>query len=276
MTPSLHPFVSLVWKSCHPWLFGLWMISSTLGAQSDPRVKVINDFLWARTQANNVIEYTHMTDRLKDHYRYDRKVKIRWESGRLLSFHFDPQQIETRGGGKAFEVDVVGTWKNLNDHLIGEVDERILFVQTPRGWLADSIRFGKERPTSKAVVDGFGAPKEYRDALRVLKNAMRAWCDREASSAIQTVSPDFVRQFKDPDEMRQFFIGTSNPHPAAYAIRRIAKGERDVVEFDIDLYEMTTGDPRLMGSRVNIGVKRFPSGWFVDSWTPAKNGASSS
>lgn len=276
MTPTIRHFGRISRKYLSAWLVGLFIVSLPLSAQSDPRLQAINNFLWSRTQANNVIEYSYMTDRLKNHYRYNRNVKIRREAGRLLSFQFDPQKIETRGGGKAFEVEVAGTWKNLNDHLIGEVDERILFVQTPRGWLADSIKFGKERPTAKAVVEGFGAPKEYRDALGVLKNAMRAWSDRDASAAIQTVSPEFVRQFKNADAMRLFFTGTSNPHPAAYAIRRIAKGDRETVEFDVDLYEMTTGDPRFFSSRVNIEVKRVGSGWFVDSWTPTKNGTSSS
>lgn len=240
-------------------------------AEEDARVKAIHDFLWSRTQANNVVEYTYMTNRLKDHYRYDRKVKIRRESGRLVSFRFDPKEIETKGSGKNFEIDIVGTWGNLNDHLIGEVDERDTFVQTPRGWLADKIRFGQERPTAKAVVEGFNAPKEYREALRILKIVMRAWAHRDADTAIRLVSPDLERQFRSQEQLRQLFTGTSNPHHVAFAIRRIANTERDVAEFDVDLYETVTGDPRLIPSRVKVEVRKLDSGWFVDSWASEKS-----
>jgi hypothetical protein len=235
-------------------------------AADDPRVKAVNDFLWSRTQANNVIEYTYMTDGLKDHYRYDRKVKIRHESGRLVAFHFGPKSLELKDGGKSFQVDIVGTWENLNDHLIGEVDERDTFVETPRGWLADKMKFVQERPTEKAVVDGFGAPKDYRDPLRVLKLVMRAWADRDPEAAVKYVSVSFERDFKSPEEVRQFFRGASSPHHETFAIRRIGNTDRNVVEFDVDLYEMMTGDPRLIPSRVRVEIKKLDSGWFLDSW----------
>jgi hypothetical protein len=240
-------------------------------ASDDPRIRALNDFLWSRTEANNVIEYTYMTDRLKDYYRGDKKVKIRRESGLLLSFRYDPKKIEAREDGKGFEVDVVGIWKNLNDHLIGEIDERETFIQTPRGWMADKIKFGQERPTAKAVVEGADAPKEYRDALRVVKIVMRAWADRDGDTAVRYLSVDLGQQFQSPDELRQIFIGLSNPHHVAYAIRHITLTSRDEVEFNVDLFEMVTADPRLISSTVKVAVKRFDSTWLVDAWTPEKS-----
>ncbi|MBZ5554392.1 MAG: hypothetical protein LAO21_16865 [Acidobacteriia bacterium] len=259
------------WKNA---LGCLWLIVSTSAAvlaAEDPRIKALNNFLWTRTQANNVIEYTYMTDRLKDYYRGNKRVKIRHESGVLLSFRYDPNKIEAKEGDKSFEVDVVGIWKNLNDHLIGEIDERDTFIQTPRGWLADKIKFGAERETAKAIVDGYEAPKEYRDPLRVLKIVMRAWADRDGDTAMRNTSIDLGQQFRSPDELRQIFIGLSNPHHVAYAIRRISSIDRDKAEFDVDMYEMVTGDPRLISSKVRVAVKRFNSAWLVDGWTPEKS-----
>lgn len=260
-----------------PWkkvLGCLWLIVSTsvnVSAAEDPRIKALNDFLWTRTQANNVIEFTYMTDRLKEYYGWNKKVKIRRESSVLLSFRYDPNKIEAREGDKSFEVDVVGIWKNLNDHLIGEVDERDTFIQTPRGWLADKIKFGAERPTAKAVVEGFDAPKEYRDPLRVLKIVMRAWADHDGDTAMKHTSINLGQQFRSPDDLRQIFVGLSNPRHVAYAIRRIANTDRDRVRFDVELYEMMTGNPRLISSKVNVGVKRFGSTWLVNAWTPDKS-----
>lgn len=260
-----------------PWkkvLGCLWLIASTsvnVSAAEDPRIKTLNDFLWTRTQANNVIEYTYMTDRLKEYYGWNKKVKVRRESSVLLSFRYDPNKIEPGEGDKSFEVDVVGIWKNLNDHLIGEVDERDTFIQTPRGWLADKIKFGVERPTAKAVVEGFDAPKEYRDPLRVLKIVMRAWANRDGDTAMKHTSINLGQQFRSPDDLRQIFIGLSNPRHVAYAIRRIANTDRDRVHFDVELYEMMTGNPRLISSKVNVGVKRFGSTWLVNGWTPDKS-----
>jgi hypothetical protein len=259
------------------WMMGLACLSFVLSAPTpasasdDPRLKALNDFLWSRTHANNVIEYTHMTDRLKDYYSGDKKVKIRRESGILLSFRYDPNKLEAKEDGKSFEVDVVGIWKNLNDHLIGEIDERETFIQTPRGWMADRIKFGQERPTAKAAVEGSDTPKEYRDPLRVLKIVMRAWADRDGDTAMRYMSVDLGRQFKSPEELRQIFIGLSNPHHVAYATRRIALPSRDEAEFDVDLYEMVTGDPGLISSRVKVTVKKFDSTWLVDAWSPEKS-----
>jgi hypothetical protein len=258
------------WKKV---LGSLWLIVSasvTRSAAEDLRIKALNDFLWTRTQANNVIEFTYMTDRLKDYYGGNKKVKIRRESSVLLSFRYDPNTIEAKDGDKSFEVDVVGIWKNLNDHLIGEVDERDTFIETPRGWLADKIKFGAERPTAKATVEGFEAAKEYREALRILKIVMRAWADRDGDTAIQHISINLGQQFRSPDELRQIFVGLSNPHHVAYAIRRISSAGRNKVEFDVDIYEMVAGDPRLISSKVIVGVKRFDSAWLVDAWTPEK------
>jgi hypothetical protein len=260
-----------------PWkkvLGCLWLIVSTsvnVSAAEDPRIKALNDFLWTRTQANNVIEYTYMTDRLKEYYGWNKKVKVRRESSVLLSFSYDPNKLEAREGDKSFEVDVVGIWKNLNDHLIGEVDERDTFIQTPRGWLADKIKFGAERPTAKAVVEGFDAPKEYRDPLRVLKIVMRAWANRDGDTAMKHTSINLGQQFRSPDDLRQIFVGPSNPRHVAYAIRRIANTDRDRVQFDVEMYEMMTGNPRLISSKVNVGVKRFGSTWLVNAWTPDKS-----
>jgi hypothetical protein len=263
-----HRFIH--WRSAALGLIIFGSLNTPGFAGDDSRVKAVNDFLWQRTHANDVIEYSLMTPALKDHYRYDRKVKIRREAGRLLTFRFDEKSLASKDGGKKFEVAVVGTWVNLNDHLIGEVDEQDTFVETPRGWRADKIKFGHERPTEKAIVDGFGAPKEYRDALRVLKVVLRAWVDRDAETARKGVSPAFERTFRSHDEVLQLFIGLSNPHHAAYAIRRIANTDRNVCEFDVDFYEMVTGDTGLSSSRVRIEVKKYDSGWFIDSWTPLK------
>ncbi|MBZ5536021.1 MAG: hypothetical protein LAO31_08700 [Acidobacteriia bacterium] len=255
-------------------LGGLGLIVSTsitVSAAEDPRIKALNEFLWTRIAANNVIEYTYMTDRLKEYYGGDKKVKVRRESSVLLSFSYDPGKIEARDGDKSFDVEVVGIWKNLNDHLIGEIDERDTFIQTPRGWFADRIKFGAERPTAKAIVEGFEAPKEYRDSIRVLKIVMRAWADRDGDTAMQHTSIGLGQQFQSPDELRQIFIGLSNPHHVAYAIRRIANTGRDKVEFDVELYEMVTGDPRLISSKVKVGVKRFDSAWLVVAWAPEKS-----
>jgi hypothetical protein len=270
MKKSTHFHTFIHWRSAALALAILVSLSTPGFAGDDSRVKAVNDFLRQRTQANDVIEYSLMTPALKDHYRYNRKVKIRREAGRLLTFRFDPKSLVAKDGGKRFEVAVVGTWVNLNDHLIGEVDEQDTFVETPRGWRADKIKFGQERSTEKAIVEGVGGPKEYRDAIRVLKVVLRAWADRDAETARKGVSPAFERTFRAHDEVLQLFIGLSNPHHAAYAIRRIANTDRDACEFDVDLYEMVTGDTLLSSSRVRIEVKKYDSGWFIDSWTPLK------
>lgn len=243
--------------------FGGW-----LAAAEDARVKAVYDFLWSRTQANNVIEYTHMTSDLKDFYRYNKKMKIRRESGRLLSFHFDPNALDMKNSGKEFTVDIVGTWVNLNEHVIGNIEERDTFVETPNGWRAGKMKLGKEHPTGRAVVDGFSTPKEYRDAMRVLKLVLRAWANRDDATATRYASVDLERSFRNKEELRQLFSGLSNPHHVAYAIRRIAHADHDRVEFDVELYEMAAMDPQLLSSRVKIEVKKFDSGWFVDSWNP--------
>jgi|GEM_PF-6088012 len=258
----------VAWAKELPALAMLLCLAVPAFAAQDPRIKAIDDFLWTRTQANDVIEYTYMTDRLKDSFRGKRKVKIRHESSILLTFRYDPGKLEIKDGGKGFEVDIVGVWKNLNEHLIGEIDERDTFIQTPRGWRADRIKFGEERPTAKAIVDGFDAPKEYRDSIRVLKVVMRAWAEGDGDTAMRYTSVDLGQQFRSPDELKQILAGPADPHHAAYAIRRITNAGRDKVDFDVDCYAMNKGDPRPISSKVKVGVKRFDSTWLVDSWTP--------
>ncbi len=243
-----------------------------MGAE-DPRIKALQQFLWTRTEANDVVEFTYMTENLKDYFRHKRKVKIREESSRLVSFRFDAQNLEEKDNGKKFVIPVTGIWKNLNEHLIGEILEQDTFVMTPKGWLADEVKFGKEHHVEKAVVEGYGAPKEYRDPLRVLKNVMRAWVERDFPTAEKLMSPDFEREFRSRDELVALIVGPSTPHHAAYAIRRIANADRDRAAFDVDLYEMATGDPRLILSKVKIEVKHFESAWLVDAWNTIPSSA---
>lgn len=234
-------------------------------SQSDSRAQAVKDFMWGRIRANDVDEYRYMTDHLKDAFLHKRKFKIPHESSRLISFRFDPATIEDKGA-KRFEVDVVGTWVNLNDHLIGDIAERDTFEQTPGGWRADAIKFGKEKATPLAAVEGFGSPKDYRDPLRVLKIVLRAWVDRDPNTATRYTSVDFEQGFKSRQDLQQLFIGKSSPVHIAYAIRRIASTDRDYVIFDADLYERSDPDPRLSSSRVTIHVKKFGSAWLVDTW----------
>lgn len=261
----------VVWAKTLPGLAMVLCLAVPVFAAEDPRIKAIDDFLWTRTQANDVIEYTYMTDRLKDSFRGKKKIKIRHESSILLTFRYDPSKLEVKDGGKSFEVDIVGVWKNLNEHLIGEIDERDTFIQTPRGWRADRIKFGEERPTAKAIVDGFDAPKEYRDAIRVLKVVMRAWAERDGDTAMRYTSVDLGQQFRSQDELKQILVGPADPHHAAYALRRITNAGRDKVDFDVECYAMTKGNPRPISSKVKVGVKRFDSTWLVDSWTPVNS-----
>ncbi len=233
----------------------------------DPRIQALNDFLWSRTQANGVVEYTYMTDSLRDYFHHDRSVKIRQESSVLLTFRYDPHSLQEEDGGKKFVVDVVGTWKNLNEHLIGDLDERDTFVRTPTGWLADEVKFGKEVPTPLAILDGFDAPKEYSDAMRVLKIVMRAWVERDFASAEKLLSPDFEREFRSRDELRRFVVGPPNPRHVAFAIRRISRLDDNHVGFDVDLYEMAQGDPRLSTGKGKLEIKQYDSTWLVEDWT---------
>lgn len=240
--------------------------SSLLKGQSDSRAQAVHDFMWGRIQANGVDEYQYMTDHLKNEFLHKRKFKIPHESSRLISFQFNPAAIEDKGG-KRFEVNLVGTWVNLNDHLIGDISERDTFEQTPSGWRADALKFGKEEPTPLAVVEGFGSPKDYRDPLRVLKNVLRAWADRDPAAATKYTSIDFEQGFKSRQELQQLFAGNSSPRHVAYAIRRIASTDRDYVVFEADLYERADPAPRLTSSRVRIHVKKFESAWLVDTWS---------
>lgn len=271
MTPPC--FLSHRFKWINFLLGSVFLVALACPAWSaeDPRLKALDDFLWSRTQANGVIEYTYMTDHLKDYFRGKRKVKVLQKSSLLLTFRYDPNGLQEKDGGKSFVVDVVGVWKNLNDHLVGEIDERDTFVKTPKGWLADEVKFGKERAEDLAVVEGLSSSKDYRDALHVLKIVMRAWAEQDFPTAEKLLSPDFEGDFRSPQELRLLLVGVPNPHHVAFAIRRIARADNDRIAFDVDLYEMNAGDPRLITGRATLDVKQFDTAWLVDGWTLTKS-----